>query len=117
MLKKQKFIFYPLWFLLYTFSINALSAAIIPAPTPFSFLLQTDVKLNSLVTSNYIAVDGLKNNTKATISIKNGKFSINDKVFRTSSTTVVNGDRVRLQHTSAKTYKKTKTLLFQNISE
>ncbi|MBV5301719.1 MAG: hypothetical protein J0649_08075 [Methylococcales bacterium] len=107
MLKKQKFIFYPLWFLLYTFSINALSAAIIPAPTPFSFLLQTDVKLNSLVASNYIAVDGLKNNTKATISIKNGKFSINDKVFRTSSTTVVNGDRVRLQHTSAKTYKKT----------
>lgn len=107
MLKKQTFIFYPLWVLLYTFSINSLSATIIPAPTPFSFLLQTNVKLNSLITSNSITVDGIKNNTKATISIKNGKYSINDKAFRTSSTTVVNGDRVRVQHTSAKTYKKT----------
>ena len=107
MLKKQKFIFYPLWFLLCTVSINSLSATITPAPMLFSFSPQTGVKLNSLVTSNYITVDGLKNNTKATISIQNGKFSINDKTFRTSSTTVANGDRVRVQQTSAKTYKKT----------
>ena len=107
MFKKFLFTNYFLLLFLSAFSINSFGTTSVTLPTSFSFASQTNIALNTLVTSNYITVNGLKQKSKATISIQNGKFSINDKAFRTSSTTVLNGDRIRVQQTSAKTYNKT----------
>ena len=70
-------------------------------PDAFSFTDQTGIALSATVTSNSITVSGI--NAKASISVTGGKFSINGGTFRTSSTTVSNGNTVRVQQTSAST--------------
>lgn len=101
-------------FVLSVVNVNAFSAttSIINQST-LSFENQKEVNLNSIVLSNYITIQDVKKNAKVTISIKGGKFSINDKAFRTSSTTVTNGNRVRIQQTSAKTYNTTTTSILK----
>lgn len=71
-------------------------------PDPFAFVDQIDVALDTAVTSNAITVRGLTYGTP--ISITGGKYSINDGHFTDAPGTIVDGDEVRIQITSANSY-------------
>lgn len=69
-------------------------------PNQFFFLDLTDQPLNSLIVSNAILVDGI--NIPSPISVVGGEYEINGSgVWLTASTTVVNGDSVRVRQTSS----------------
>lgn len=71
-------------------------------PDSFSFTDQTNVATGTLITSDMITVNGIT--TAAAISISNGTFEINNSgSFGSAGTTVVNGNTVRVRHTSAAT--------------
>ncbi len=70
-------------------------------PDAFSFTDTTDVSPDSLQTSNTITVTGI--NTMVAISVTGGSYSINGGPFVSTPGTVVDGDEVRAQHTSAST--------------
>jgi len=81
-------------------------------PAPFAFTDQTNVPLNSVMTSNEITVSGM--NGAAVISIIGGTYSINGGAYRSSSSIVHAGDKVTVQQISSESYS-TKTDATLNI--
>ena len=71
-------------------------------PDAFSFTAQTNVPLNTPVTSNSITVRGI--NTAAQISIMGGEYSIDDGAYTSVVGTVTDGQTVKVQLTSSATY-------------
>jgi uncharacterized protein YkwD len=71
-------------------------------PAPFTFTDQTNVPLNTVVTSNSITVSGI--NTAAVISITGGMYSVNGGAYRSDSYIVNNGNTVTVQLTSSGSY-------------
>jgi hypothetical protein len=82
--------------------IGAYEFAVDTTPDPFTFTDQTNVALNTMVTSNTITVSGI--NAPAAISITGGTYKINSGSYTNASGTVNNGDTVTLQQTSSKNY-------------
>ncbi|AUQ50906.1 Attaching and effacing protein [Phaeobacter inhibens] len=73
-------------------------------PNPFTFTDQTDVAVNTAITSDTITIAGL--NASAAISITGDgtpQYSINGGAFTSVAGTINNGDTVTLQLTSAAT--------------
>jgi hypothetical protein len=85
-----------LW--LYFISLSVFAAD--TTPNKFTFIDQTDVPLNTAITSNTITVSGI--DTKTTISITGGSFSVNGAAYRTSKTTLLDGATVSIKQTSSK---------------
>ncbi|TAN35432.1 HYR domain-containing protein [Patescibacteria group bacterium] len=72
-------------------------------PEPFTFIDLTDVPVSSTQTSNAITVSGITG--PAAITIVGGEYEVNSSgAWSSSAGTVVNGDIVRVRHTSAATY-------------
>jgi hypothetical protein len=95
-----------------TFSVTTWAAPPPPDTTPdqFTFTDQTNVALSTVITSNTITVTGI--NTAATISITGGEYSINGGSYTSSSSTVNNGNTVKVRQTSSGSYStKTDTIL------
>lgn len=70
-------------------------------PNAFSFTDQTDTALSAVVSSNTITVTGI--DSPSDISIIGGTFSINGGAFSSTTTTVTQGDKIQVQHTSSST--------------
>ncbi len=69
-------------------------------PDAFAFVDQNGVPLSSPITSNAITVTGI--NSPATVTVSAGSFySINGGSFVAAAGQVINGDTVRVQHTSS----------------
>jgi hypothetical protein len=68
-------------------------------PDQFTFVDQTGVALNTAIISNSVTVTGI--NAAAPISIVGGQYSIGAGAFTAAAGTVVAGDTVRVQVTSA----------------
>jgi hypothetical protein len=72
-------------------------------PDPFSFTDQTDVELNTLVTSDAVTVTGI--NAAASISVSGGEYEINSSGTWTSEDgTINNNDTVRVRQTSSDSF-------------
>lgn len=86
-------------------------------PDPFIFNYETDVDLNTVITSNTITVSGI--NAPAPISITGGTYSINGGMYTNENGTVNNGDTVTVQQTSAGSYMTTTvaTLTIGGVSD
>jgi hypothetical protein len=86
-------------------------------PDQFTFIDQTGVALNTVITSNTITVSGI--NTAAPISITGGTYSINGGPYTSSSGTVNNGNTVTVRQTSSGNYSTTTsaTLTIGGISD
>lgn len=85
-----------------TFSVTTLAATGSDStPDAFSFTDQTNVALNTAITSNTITVLGI--NVATAISISGGSYSVNGGAFTTSAGTVANGNTVAVKVTSAAT--------------
>jgi uncharacterized protein (DUF1330 family) len=80
-----------------TFSVTTL--AIDTTPDAFSFISQTGVALNTVITSNTITVSGI--NAPAQISIAGGEYSVNGGAFTSVAGTVTNGNTVAVRLTSS----------------
>ncbi|PKN36547.1 MAG: hypothetical protein CVU62_14585 [Deltaproteobacteria bacterium HGW-Deltaproteobacteria-2] len=78
-------------------------------PDQFNFIDQTDVALNTVVTSNEITVSGL--NAATIIYISGGTYSINSGSYKSTSDTVNNGDIVTVRITSSGNYSTTKSAI------
>lgn len=65
----------------------------------FSFTDQTDVALNSLITSNAVVVTGLLNTTA--IALTGGEYSINGGIYTSTNGSINNNDSITLQTTSS----------------
>ena len=76
-------------------------------PDPFTFIDETDVPLNTVVTSNEITVSGL--NAATIIYISGGTYSINDGTYKSTSDTVSNDDKITVRLTSSGSYSTTKS--------
>jgi hypothetical protein len=98
-----------------TFSVT--TAAKDTKPDQFIFVDQTGVALNTVITSNTITVSGI--NASTAISITGGKYSINGGSYRTTSSTVTNGNTVKVQLTSSTSANTTKsaTLTIGGVSD
>ncbi|MDO9169124.1 MAG: multiheme c-type cytochrome [Methylobacter sp.] len=85
-------------------------------PDAFSFTAQSNVALNSPMTSNTITVSGI--NAASPISISGGLYSINNGSFTGSAGTVVNGNtvKIQLQSSSANSTTTTATLSIGGVS-
>jgi len=68
-------------------------------PNVFTFTDQTNVALNTLITSNNIIVSGI--NSPAVISITGGEYSIKGGAFTPDPGIINNGDTVVVRHTSS----------------
>jgi hypothetical protein len=72
-------------------------------PTTFTFTDQTNVALSTLTESNTITVAGI--DTASAISVTGGEYAVNTGsgfgAFTSSSTTVENGNTVKVRHTSS----------------
>jgi hypothetical protein len=69
-------------------------------PDPFSFTDQTDVPLNTLVTSDSVTVTGIEE--PASISVSGGEYEINGSgTWMSEASTVNNNDTVRVRQTSS----------------
>jgi hypothetical protein len=68
-------------------------------PEPFAFAATTGVARSAPVVSNEITVAGINDATP--VGIGGGSYSINGGAFTTAAGTVTNGQRLRVQHTSA----------------
>ena len=71
-------------------------------PNQFYFIDQTNVPINSEITSNTITVSGI--NAEIDISITGGKYSINSGPYTDLAGKVNNGDQVTVQLTSSGNY-------------
>ena len=91
----------------------AIVAAYLPStvsdPDQFNFIDQTDVALNTVVTSNEITVSGLAMET--VIYISGGTYSINSGSYKSTSDTVSNGDKITVRLTSSGSYSTTKSAI------
>ena len=88
-----------------TFSVTTLAAPSDTTPDPFAFTPQTNVALNTVITSNSITVSGI--NMAAPISITGGTYSINGGSYTGASGTVSNGNTVAVRLTSSGSYSTT----------
>ena len=86
-----------------TFSVTTLAADSIP--DTYTFVDQTDVALNTPVTSNTITVSGI--NTATAISITGGEYAVNDGLYTSTEGTVNNGDAITVRQTSSVSYSTT----------
>ncbi|MCK4843300.1 MAG: hypothetical protein KAT04_15675 [Methylococcales bacterium] len=68
----------------------------------FTFVDQSDVARNSSIISNSITVSGI--NTSISISVSGGEYSINSGSYRSTSSTVNNGDTIKVRQTSSSQY-------------
>lgn len=85
-----------------TFSVTTLAATGSDStPDAFSFVDQTNVALNTAITSNTITVSGI--NVATAISISGGSYSVNGGAFTTAAGIVTNGNTVAVKVTSAAT--------------
>jgi len=86
-------------------------------PDQFSFIDQTNVSLNTILTSNEITVTGIT--SVADISITGGMYAINDGIYTEQSGVVHNGDTVTVQQTSSDNYSTTTnvTLTIGGVSD
>ena len=71
-------------------------------PDAFSFVDQTDVAPNTVITSNSITVSGI--DATAAISVTDGEYAIDDSPFTSAAGTVSNGQTITLRHTSSSSY-------------
>ncbi|MFK2821802.1 Ig-like domain-containing protein [Arcobacter sp. YIC-80] len=74
-----------------------------------SFINLADVKPNTVVESNTITVEGV--NLEAQISIENGEFQVDNEAFSSDTSSIKNGQTLRIRHTSANEFDKTKTTI------
>lgn len=77
-------------------------SSFVPDTTPnaFTFTDQTDVALNTTITSAGVTIGGI--NSPTAITITNGTYDLNASgSFTSSPGTVINGDSVRARHTSS----------------
>ncbi len=81
---------------------TASSSNTLVAPHGFSFTPQTNVALNSPITSNAIIVAGI--NAAPPISITGGEFSVDGGPYTSAPGNVANGQSVAVRLTSAATY-------------
>jgi len=88
-----------------TFSVITQEEPPITIPDPFHFTDQTNVALNTTVTSNPITISGI--NAATPISITGGTYSINGGAFTDAGGTVTNGNTVLVQQTSSGSYSTT----------
>ena len=97
-----------------TFSVTTHSAT---TPDPFTFTDRTNVALSTEYKSNAITVSGL--GAAAPISITGGTYAINGGTYTSASSTVNNGNTVKVRKVSASTYSTTKsaTLTIGGVSD
>ncbi len=76
-------------------------------PDAFTFVPQTDVPFNTVITSNTITVAGI--NGQSNISIVGGQYSINGGGYTSSSGVVSNGQTVTVRVNSGSSYNQTTT--------
>ena len=76
-------------------------------PDPFSFISLDDQPLNTLITSNTVAINGIADGTE--IAIINGEYSIDDGDFAERSGLINAGQTVTVRLTSADTAETTST--------
>lgn len=69
-------------------------------PDPFVFVDQNDVPVGTVVTSNEITISGIDAATNVIIG-DIGEYSLNGGAFTNAAGSVVNGDRLRVRHTSS----------------
>ncbi|MDO8938635.1 MAG: multiheme c-type cytochrome [Methylicorpusculum sp.] len=74
-------------------------------PAPFSFTDQVRVPLSSSVSSDTITISSI--NSATAISISGGQYSRNGGAFTSTKSTVINGDRIQVRHTSSASYNTT----------
>lgn len=70
-----------------------------PNVAEMAFVEQTDVQPGSVMTSNLITVSGLS--APVTLKVSGGTYSKNGGAYKTSQTTVQNGDTLQVRHTSS----------------
>ncbi|WP_051299931.1 autotransporter outer membrane beta-barrel domain-containing protein [Methylobacter luteus] len=99
------FFIYLLWLVMALSIHDAQAAKKDTTPDPFFFTDQTNVALNTVVTSNTITVSGI--NASTSISVTGGQYSRNGGAFTSASGSVYNGDTVRVQQTSSSSYSMT----------
>lgn len=68
-------------------------------PETVTFTAQTGLSLFTTATSNLVTITGI--NVPITVGVNLGSYSVNGGQYRTTPTTVVNGDTIRLQHTTS----------------
>lgn len=78
-------------------------------PDSFSFISQSEIPLNSNITSNQITVSGI--NCPSSISIISGEYRINNGGWRSSTSTVSLNDKVMVRQTSSSNYSTTTTAI------
>jgi hypothetical protein len=78
-------------------------------PDPFIFTTQSNVPLNTGVTSNTITVSGLSAPTS--VSVSGGQYSVNGGPFTSMAGTVSNGDTVAVRQTSSASYARTTNII------
>ena len=88
-----------------TLTIGGVSATFSVTTVMFSFIDQTNVELDTIITSNTIKVAGI--DTAVPISITGGTYSINSGDYTSDSGTVKNDDTVTVQVTSSDKYSTT----------
>jgi len=71
-------------------------------PNPFVFIDQSGVPLSTTINANSVVVSGI--NTSISISITAGQYAINGGSYRTSSSSVVNGDVINVRQLSSSQY-------------
>lgn len=80
-------------------TLVVVTSASVTTPSAFTFVDQSDVPLNTLITSAPITVAGI--NAPSAISVTGGTYSVNGGEFISTSGFVNAGDTVRVQHTSS----------------
>ena len=81
------------------FTSTTVAVATDTTPNAFTFTDQTNVALNTVITSAAITVSGI--NAATAISISGGTYSINGGAYTSASGTVTNGQTVTVRHTSS----------------
>ena len=73
------------------------------SPNLFTFVDVENAALNTLLTSNEVVISGLGSGISVPLSVTGGSYSKNGGAFTTAAGTIVNGERLRAQHTSSST--------------
>ena len=85
-----------------TFSVTTQAGSADTTPDAFGFTAQTDVALNTAVTSNAATITGI--DAPAPVSVSVGSYSINGGAFTSAAGSINNGDSVRVRLTSSAQY-------------